>query len=129
MFLNCSVICDVHHVRSSILGQNSMFRHSMFEVRYFDVHSKTSKNSCQFVTQIQTRNRFNQPLRFYNNTSTTTISFMLFGYMKFQIVRLGEFFFAKFALVFDSLMNRPYMIIHAFLMSIRFRTKFTLVFS
>ncbi len=27
MFANCSVFCDVRHVRSSVLGQNVMFRH------------------------------------------------------------------------------------------------------
>ena len=50
MFANCSVFCDVRHVRSSILGQNVMFGkfyvgHSMFgvfEVRYFGVRSNTS---------------------------------------------------------------------------------------
>ena len=26
MFMNCSVFCDVQHVRSSVLGQNVMFR-------------------------------------------------------------------------------------------------------
>ena len=26
MFTNCSVFCDVRHVRSSVLGQNVMFR-------------------------------------------------------------------------------------------------------
>ena len=37
MFVNFSVFCDVWHVRSSILGQNVMFR--KFDVRTFNVRS------------------------------------------------------------------------------------------
>ena len=37
MFMNCSVFCDVRHVRSSILGQNVMF--GKFAVRTFNVQS------------------------------------------------------------------------------------------
>ena len=40
MFANCSVFCNVWHVRSSILGQNVMFR--MFDVRTFNVRSVRS---------------------------------------------------------------------------------------
>jgi hypothetical protein len=49
VFENCSVFCDVQHVRSLILGQKleiSMFGHSLFrvlEVQYFGVHSKTNR--------------------------------------------------------------------------------------
>ena len=47
IFANCSLFCDVRHVRSSILGQNVMFRKfdvRTFNVRYFGVRSKTSQN-------------------------------------------------------------------------------------
>ena len=37
MFTNCSVFCDVRHVRSSLLGQNVMF--GKFDVRTFNVRS------------------------------------------------------------------------------------------
>ena len=40
MFPNCSVFCDVWHVRSSILGQNVMF--GKFDVRTFNVWSVRS---------------------------------------------------------------------------------------
>ena len=40
MFVNCSVFCDVRHVRSSILGQNVMF--GKFDVRTFNVRSVRS---------------------------------------------------------------------------------------
>ena len=40
MFANCSVFCDVRHVRSSILGQNVMF--IKFDVQTFNVQSVRS---------------------------------------------------------------------------------------
>ena len=47
MFANCSVFCDVRHVRSSILGQNVMF--GMFDVRTFNVRSvRSSVFWCSF---------------------------------------------------------------------------------
>ena len=44
MFANCSVFCDVRHVRSSILGQNVMFR--KFDVQTFNVWSVWSSVIC-----------------------------------------------------------------------------------
>ena len=47
MFANCSVFCDVLHVRSSILGQNVMF--GKFDVQTFNVRSvRSSVFWCSF---------------------------------------------------------------------------------
>ena len=47
MFANCSVFCDVRHVRSSILGQNVMF--GKFDVWTFNVQSvRSSVFWCSF---------------------------------------------------------------------------------
>ena len=47
MFANCSVFCDVRHVRSSTLVQNVMF--GKFDVRTFNVRSvRSSVFWCSF---------------------------------------------------------------------------------
>ena len=47
MFVNCSILCDVQHVRSSVLGQNVIF--GKFDVWTFNVRSvRNSVFWCSF---------------------------------------------------------------------------------
>ena len=61
MFMNCSVICDVRHVQSSILGQNVMF--GKFDVRTFNVWCvRSSVFWCSFQDYYlhMTRDQFSE---------------------------------------------------------------------
>ena len=49
MFANCSVFCDVRHVRSSVLGQNVMFGSVRNSVLLLCDQTSLGTNSLMFV--------------------------------------------------------------------------------
>ena len=49
MFVNCSVFCDVQHVRSSVFGQNVMFRSVQNSVLLLCDQTSLGTNSLMFA--------------------------------------------------------------------------------